>query len=236
MNTENNNIENNDSENLTPAQQKAAKESESSFNLLREIWEWFYTILIALIIAFLIKSFIFDIVRVDGPSMYPTLVNNDRLIVTKLGYKPQHGDIIILDSSYVPRNEYFYEYEDSHNISLSGLKKMLMYPGLPENLKRRYYVKRIIGMPGDVIDIKNGKVLLNGEVLDEPYYDGMTSITDYTVSYPFTVSEDCVFVMGDNRSNSKDSRSSDLGEVPIDAISGKSQLRIFPFNSFGTTK
>ena len=236
MTTENNNIDNNEIEQMTRQERRAAKETASSFNLIHEIWEWFYTILIAVAIAFLIKGFLFDIVRVDGPSMFPTLVNNDRLVVTKLGYKPHHGDIIILDSAYVPRQEYYEEYEEEHDKDLNKLQKLMLYPKLPEHLKRKYYVKRIIGMPGDVIDIKNGQVLLNGEILDEPYIDTVTSITDYAVSYPFTVSEDCVFVMGDNRTNSKDSRSSDLGEVPIDAIDGKSQLRVFPFNAIGVTR
>ena len=69
-------------------------------SLAREIWEWVYTLAIAIVIAMLIKGFIFDIVRVDGSSMFPTLVDNDRLIVTKLGYTPKQGDIIILDSEY----------------------------------------------------------------------------------------------------------------------------------------
>ena len=66
-----------------------------------------YTLAIAIVIAMLIKGFIFDIVRVDGSSMFPTLVDNDRLIVTKLGYTPKQGDIIILDSEYKNREEYF---------------------------------------------------------------------------------------------------------------------------------
>lgn len=214
----------------------AVNKTENTFNLGREVWEWFYTIFIALIIAFIIKGFIFDIVRVDGPSMYPTLVNNDRLIVTKLGYKPAQGDIIILDSTYTDRQEYYAEYEENNDTELNLFKKFMLYTKLPQNLKRKYYVKRIIGMPGDTVDIQNGQVLVNGEVLDEPYYDGVTSITDYAVSYPFTVSEDSVFVMGDNRPNSKDSRSSELGEVPIKAIAGKSQIRIWPFNAVGKTK
>ena len=72
---------------------------KEEFSLSREIFEWFYTIVIALLIAFVIKGFIFDIVEVDGPSMFPTLVDNDRLIVTKIGYKPKQGDIVILDST-----------------------------------------------------------------------------------------------------------------------------------------
>ena len=87
-----------------------------------------------------------------------------------------------------------------------------------------------------LIKAKSGQVLVNGEVLDEPYYDGVTSIMDYAISYPVTVEEGTVFVMGDNRPNSKDSRSSDLGLVPIDAIEGKSQIRIWPFSAIGKTK
>lgn len=221
---ENNNIEN------------SVKETRDTFNLGREVWEWFYTIVIALVIAFVIKGFIFDIVRVDGPSMFPTLVNNDRLVVTKLGYKPQRGDIVILDSAYKNRSEYYAEYEENNDVKLNLFTKLSLYTRIPKNLRRKYYVKRIIGMPGDTIDIQNGNVLVNGEVLNEPYYDGVTNITDYATEYPFTVSEDCVFVMGDNRPNSKDSRSTELGEVPIKAVAGKSRFRIWPFNSIGATK
>lgn len=223
------NIENTDSA-------TEVKESGNSFNLLKEVWEWFYTIVIALLVVIVIKTFIFDIVRVDGPSMYPTLVHNDRLVITKLGYKAQPGDIIILDSSYKNREEYFENYEESTGSELNALEKTIKYFSLPDSLKRRYYVKRIIGMPGDTVDIKNGKVLVNGELLDEPYYEGITSMTDALVDYPVTVEDGHVFVMGDNRPNSKDSRSSDLGLVPIEAISGKSQFRIWPFFAIGKTK
>lgn len=212
------------------------KQTQDSFNLLHEVWEWIYTILIALVIALLIKHFIFDIVRVDGPSMYPTLVHNDRLVVTKLGYKPHTGDIVILDSAYKNREAFYAEYEEVNDTELNFFSKNLLYIKLPADLKRKYYVKRVIGMPGDTVDIIDGKVYVNGEMLGEEYYDGTTTITDFSVHYPVTVSDDCVFVMGDNRPNSKDSRSSELGEVPIKALAGKSQLRIWPLNSLGTTK
>lgn len=221
--------ENNENIEIT---ENSVKQTESSFNLLKEVWEWIYTIAIALVIAFGIKAFLFDIVRVDGPSMNPTLTHNDRLIVTKLGYEPDYGDIVILDSTYKDRQEY-YETLENANGKLNFVSKITEYFKLPNNLKRRFYVKRVIAMEGDSVEIKNGDVIVNGEVLEEDYYDGETYITDFAVEYPFTVSEGHVFVMGDNRSNSKDSRSSDLGEVPVEALMGKAQLRVWPIGSFG---
>lgn len=211
--------------------------NEKKFNLAKEIWEWVYTLAIAIIIALLIKGFIFDIVRVDGSSMFPTLVNNDRLIVTKLGYKPEQGDIIILDSEYKNREEYFDKLAASKDKDeLSVIDKLFAQGGMPENLKKKYYVKRIIAMPGQTVDLVDGKVYIDGTPLDEPYYDGTTVSIDPTVEYPITVQDDCVFVMGDNRNHSKDSRSSELGQVPYDAILGKSQVRIWPLTDMGLTR
>lgn len=221
--------ENNENIEIT---ESSVKKTENTFNLLKEVWEWIYTIAIALIIAFSIKTFLFDIVRVDGPSMNPTLTHNDRLIITKLGYEPDYSDIVILDSTYKDRQEYYKTFENS-NGKMSYFTKISEYFKLPKNLKRRYYVKRVIAMEGDTVDIMNGEVLVNGEVLEEDYFDGETFITDFNVKYPFTVSENHVFVMGDNRSNSKDSRSSDLGEVPVEALMGKAQFRVWPIGSFG---
>lgn len=210
---------------------------EKKFNLAKEIWEWIYTLAIAIIIAMLIKGFIFDIVRVDGSSMFPTLVNNDRLIVTKLGYKPEQGDIIILDSQYKNREDYFDKLAVSKDKDeLSAIDKFLAQSSMPANLKKKYYVKRVIAMPGQTVDLVDGKVYVDGTPLDEPYYDGTTSSIDPTVEYPITVDDDCVFVMGDNRNHSKDSRSSELGQVPFDAILGKSQIRIWPLNDIGKTR
>ena len=211
-----------------------AKENKS---IGREIFEWAYSIVIAIIIAFLIKGFLFDIVKVDGQSMFPTLEHNDRLIVTKLGYEPKQGDIIILDSNYSARETYFTMLAQNEGAEkLSAVQKIKEGFSLPDDLKKVYYVKRIIATEGQTVDIRDGKVYVDGEELDEPYFSGETYATDSVIKYPFTVSEDCVFVMGDNRGNSTDSRSSRLGEVNEGAILGKSQLRIFPFNSIGKTE
>lgn len=211
---------------------KAEPEVKQSFNLAKEVFEWFYTIVIAIVIAFAIKTFLFDFVVVDGPSMHPTLVHGDRLLITKLNYHPESQDIIVLDSAYKNRTAYYNEIDCTNPVG-----KFIEYFSLPKGLKHKYYVKRVIGMPGQVVDIIDNKVYVDGSPLDEDnYYTGDTYEYDSNVSFPFTVSEGHVFVMGDNRPQSKDSRSSDLGEVPMDAILGKCVFRLFPFNSIGTLK
>lgn len=213
------------------------KEKSKLAFVLKEIWEWIYTIAIAIIIAMLVKFFIFDIVKVDGSSMYPTLIHQDRLIVTKLNYKPKQGDIVILDSTYKKREAYYDKLANEEGKKeLSTLDKLLLKRKIPEALDKKYYVKRIIALPGQTIDLRDGDVYVDGELLDEPYFDGSTISIDATVEYPLTVEENMVFVMGDNRMHSMDSRSSDLGLVPFDAILGKSQLRIWPLNSISFTK
>ena len=166
--------------------------------------------------------------------MHPTLVDKERLIVTKLGYDPEAGDIVILDSTYKNREAYYDKLaSDEGKDELSAFDKFTESFSLSPSLKKRYYVKRIIALPGQTVDIKDGKVYVDGKVLDEPYYSGTTSIMDSSVKYPVTVEDDMVFVMGDNRPHSKDSRSSDLGQVPFDAVIGKAKIRIWPLNKFG---
>lgn len=204
------------------------------FNLKKEIFEWVYTLGVALLVVAVVKGFIFDVVKVDGSSMCPTLYDRDKLIVTKLGYKPEQGDIVILDSTYKAREEYKDEYEQVKGSKMNLADEISFRLSLPKRLEKKYYVKRIIALPGQTVDIKNGSVYVDGEKLDEEYTQGITKPLD--TKMPVTVEDGCVFVMGDNREHSTDSRASSLGQVPFKAILGKSQLRILPIASFGITE
>ncbi len=212
------------------------KEKKKEFNLLKEIFEWVYTIVIALVVAFLIKGFLFDIVEVDGSSMYPTLVDGDRLIVAKLLYEPKTEDIVILDASYKNRMAYYEELAKEDGKDVNFWFELVNYGKIPDDLKKVYYVKRVIATEGQTVDLVDGKVIVDGEVLDEEYYDGITNKTSNSIQFPLTVEKDHVFVMGDNRSASLDSRNQSVGQVPEEAVSGKSLFRIWPVTDWGITK
>lgn len=234
-NNETNIVNENNEPNGENNNEVAVEDKKPKKSVGREIFEWVYSIAIAVAIAFLIKGFLFDIVKVDGPSMEETLHNNDRLIVTKLGYQPHQGDIIILDSNYKKREVYFdKEAAKSGKEHLSGFDQFFRGFTLPKELSKVYYVKRIIATEGQTVNIEDGNVFVDGVKLDEPYIKGTTYPTDRNVEYPVTVSEGCVFVMGDNREHSTDSRVSTLGEVKKEAILGKAQIRLFPFNAMGS--
>jgi len=157
-------------------------------------------ILIAAAIAALILAFIRPTI-IKQTSMEPTLEENDYVIMYKLAYKnhdPKRGDIIIFESDLKDDN---------------GDDKLL--------------IKRVIGVPGDVITIKNDQLYINGEAYKEDYLkDGITTgnIEDLTVP------SGKYFVMGDNRVVSVDSRYSEVGFVSKDSIKGKAVVRLFPFN------
>ena len=169
-------------------------------SLGEEARDWIVSIVVAVVLAFLIRTFIVELYIVDGPSMRPTLESHERLVVNKFIYRfrpPEHGEILVF-----------------------------RYPRDPS----RDFIKRVIAVPGDSIEIKDHRVFVNDQLLNEPY------ILEKTLStYPkAVVPEGTIFVMGDNRNNSEDSRFVDVGFVPYDLIKGKAVLVFWPVDSFKT--
>ncbi|WP_427339519.1 signal peptidase I [Caloranaerobacter sp. DY30410] len=168
----------------------------------KEILEWIKSIFYAVVIAIIIKTFIFNTTYVIGDSMYPTLHEGDRLFTNKLVYiigEPKRGDIVILKAP------------DKPNVD---------------------YIKRVVAVENDEIKISDGKVYVNGKMLDEYYLEG----SPYTHGdIDLKVPKGYVFVLGDNRKfgASKDSRY--FGPVPVKSIKGKAVFRYYPFDDrFGS--
>lgn len=188
-----------------------------------EFFKWIETIILAILIALLIRGFIFEPVIVNGVSMEDTLFSGQRLIIYKLGYffqPPQKGDIIVL------------QYQKGLLSNIPILNKFgFLNRALPSAMEIDY-IKRVIGLPGDEIDIKDGYVYINGAKLDEKYTKGETH--KQLMDFPKIVPANTVFVLGDNRQNSRDSRI--IGFIEYDRIKGKAVLRIWPFEDFGIIK
>lgn len=198
----------------------------------QEILEWVYAIVFAVVITMLIKGFLFDIVRVDGHSMDSTLQNNNRLILWELGYTPKFQDIIVLDSNYQARMDYIDAGQNAGTLSKFSATLFKVFPS--PTYKKVPYIKRVIGLAGDTIDIHDNHVYVNGKQISEPYLDESMVTNTNGMNVPATVPEGYIFVMGDNRTNSLDSRSSQLGFVPLKAVLGKATFRIWPFTEMGT--
>lgn len=196
--------------------------------LIKEIFSWTNAILLGLGLAILVSSFVLQPFKVEGSSMEPTLEGadsnseqkkGDRLLVYKLDGEPSYNDIVIIDKR-VDR-----ERTIKDQVLESPILKELF------NDKGEYlWVKRVIGVEGDKLEFKDGKVIRNGKMLEEDYIKE-------AMEYPFesvVVEDNHVFVMGDNRNASRDSRS--VGSIPIDNVVGKVFLRIYPFDKIGTLK
>jgi len=171
-------------------------------SLGKELLEWVQAIVIAVVLALVIRSFIFTVVRVDGQSMEPTLQHNDRMIVWRLGYEPKANDIVIFNP-----------------------------PGYAKNV---YWVKRVIATEGQdvTIDYSTNSVFVDGEKIDEPYLG--ERMNPQSTPTEFSVPEDCVFVLGDNRNHSTDGRV--IGPIDKKQIVGKSIWRFWPFNNMSVFK
>ena len=202
----------------------------------KDIIEWIVCIVVAFVLALLIRYFVGTPTIVKQPSMMDTLQPNQRLILNRISRTinemPERGDIITFESPDINPENY-----DPNNV-------VAQYSYSPSNwfgdfvyyfleINKESYIKRVIALPGEHLEIKDEKVYINGEELNEPYLkEGVTTkINDKNPYCNLIVPENCVFVMGDNRDHSTDSRA--FGCIPLEKIEGKVWIRFWPLNLFG---
>lgn len=173
---------------------------EKETSTAAEIKDWAISIVVAVALAMFIRTFIVELYVVDGPSMRPTLESEERLVVNKFIYRFRAPE--------------------------KGEVLVFQYPRDPS----RDFIKRVIATPGDTVEIREGRVLVNDQLLTEDYILEKTR-SEYPKS---TVPEGRIFVMGDNRNNSEDSRFADVGFVPYDLIKGKAILVFWPISQYKT--
>lgn len=202
----------------------------------KNILEWVYCIAIAIVLALAVRYFIGTPTVVKQPSMFDTLEEGQRLILNRWvrTVKGQYnkGDIITFEapsnpiiSAYdVDNDNPKAEYKYTPNTIIGKFVYYVLEFG------KTSYIKRVIGVAGDTIKIEEGNVYLNGEKLNEPYLDE-GKVTEGGVFTDIKVPEGYVFVMGDNRDHSTDSRS--FGCIPIEKIESKVWIRFWPFSKFG---
>ena len=219
---------------------KEGKTMEGTANSkIKDILEWAYCIIIAVVLALLFRYYIGTPTIVKQPSMYNTLEEGQRLILSrwtrtvKGTYK--RGDIITFEAPSQTQMSTF-DVDMNNPVAIydykpKGIFAKFSYYVLEFN--KTSYIKRVIGVAGDHIKIESGKVYLNGQELNEPYLrDGIK--TEQKVFTDIIVPENCVFVMGDNRPQSMDSRS--FGCIPLEKVESKVVIRFWPLNKFGKVK
>jgi signal peptidase I len=166
----------------------------------RAFFDWLVVIAVALLVAFVVRTFVIAHFVVEGESMYSTLDTNDRVFVNKLSYRlhdPNRGDVVVL-----------------HQVT---------------GASERDLIKRVIGLPGETVEVRNCTVLIDGRVLNEPYLDpAVVTTTDCGGDYALdgVVPDDHVFVMGDNRGGSQDSRV--IGPISEDDLVGRAFVVFWP--------
>ena len=188
-------------------------------HMIGEIIDIVSAAMIPIFLMVLLFTYVFRIAIVQGDSMLPTLRNEDRLLVSQLQNRPNTGDIIVINA------------DDAVLVSESG--SLYMADGLHKSI-----VKRVVAVGGQVLDISSaeGTVYINGELQEELYTNTITQLPTLgnAFEYPFTVPVGYVFVMGDNRDISLDSRYINVGLVPEEEIEGTVLLRLYPLENIGT--
>ena len=207
----------------------------------KNILEWVYCILIAIVIAVVIRYFVGTPTVVKQTSMVPTLQQDQRLWLNRWSktwhQMPKRGEIITFEA---PSTSYITEEEADLNNPIAK------YENEPKSLFGKFtyhvleinkvsFIKRVIGLPGEHVKIENGKVYINDVELKEDYLpEGLYTPTTEGAYIDIVVPENCVYAMGDNRPNSTDCRR--FGCVPLDRIESKVAFRFWPLNTFGGVK
>ncbi|MBQ3562836.1 MAG: signal peptidase I [Clostridia bacterium] len=186
-------------------------ENQQKKSVILSVFEWLDVVVASVVVVVLLFTFVFRMVRIDGDSMNNTLIDGERVVITDMFYTPKRGDIVVIS-------------RNTENSSVIGSYKEPI-------------IKRVIATEGDIVDIdfNSGIVYVNNEPLNEPYIKEPT-YSRGDVVFPLVVKENCVFVLGDNRNDSKDSRSSEIGDngqVDVKYILGRAVLRVFPLSKFG---
>ena len=174
-------------------------------SILRELGSWLLYLLFVVVFSFIIITYVGQRTRVDGQSMETTLQNNDNLIVDKISYRFRE-----------PKRF-----------------EIIVFPY--QYRENTYYIKRIIGLPGETVQVIDGYVYIDGEQLDEHYGNELMESPGIAED-PITLGEDEYFVLGDNRNHSSDSRDATVGVLHRKDLVGRAWIRIWPLNKFGAIK
>ncbi len=182
----------------------------------RSVIEWIAVIGGALIVALVIKTFLIQAFYIPSGSMESTLEIGDRVLVNKLSYRVHdvnRGDLVVFEAA---------EGEGDCGQPVNQAAASAAEGGIKD------LIKRVIGLPGDVVEGRDGQLLVNDRILVEPYLDDGVTTSDFE---PATIPEGCIWVMGDNRGDSRDSRS--FGPIDEDHIVGRAFVRVWPLTNLG---
>lgn len=206
---------------------------------MRSFWkELPLLVVIALVLALLIKTFLLQAFSIPSDSMQNTLQRGDRVLVDKLtpwfGAEPERGEVIVFHD---PANWLAGQPVEEPN----AFQKVLTWVGLMPSSEERDLIKRVVGVGGDTVECRGtGKLVVNGVALDEPYvFPGNTPCSaDETGQFKVKVPEGYLWVMGDHRQNSRDSRYNQddphKGMVPVEDVVGRAVVKAWPINRWGT--
>lgn len=202
----------------------------------KEILEWIYCIIIALAVAMIVRYFIGTPTIVKQVSMYPTLIQDERLWLNRWGRTtktlPKRGEIITFEE---PAKISYSQSEINMENPVAKYNEISGFSWFVNNfleIGKRSYIKRVIAVPGEHVEIKDGKVYINSKELEEPYLQPgiVTDVLGVGFS-DFVVPENCIFAMGDNRNHSTDCRS--FGCIPLGKIESTVVSRIWPLDKWG---